>query len=279
MKISHLTLTPPYEKCGVKNEGLTPGLTCFEHDIYPDLPHDRRGAVIVCPGGGYNWCSKREGEPVAMRWYAYGFNTYLLDYSCTNKLFPTALTELAEAVSIVRSRADEANTHTQKIILCGFSAGAHLAASLGIHYGSDFLANGFDSDIRPDGMVLSYPVITTGEFAHRGSADSITGGNEKLLELTSLEKHVSYNTPPAFIWHNADDTTVPVENSLMFAGALSSKHISYELHIFPKGGHGVALCDDTTIKNNDSRYLNEVSAQWFELALDWVRRVFDIVYR
>ena len=121
-------------------------------------------------------------------------------------------------------------------------------------------------------MVLCYPVITAGKYTHPLSAQNIAPTDE-LRKLASLEDHVSADVCPTFIWHCADDNIVPVEYSLMFASALSGCHVPFELHIFPKGGHGIAMCDITTIKDGNERYLNPTAAQWFALALDWAERI------
>lgn len=270
MKTDIIDLKPPYEKSEIDGRELAPQLTAMLHDNDPSRKYP---SVVVVPGGSYMHCSKREGEPCAARWYAYGYNAFVLDYSCVGKKFPTALLELCEALRFIRNNAEQMQCDG-RIIVCGFSAGGHLAASLGVHYdkfGKDF---GGDDIIRPDGMVLSYPVITTGEYTHSLSAENIAP-TEELREITSLEKHVSADTPPAFIWHCADDKTVPVQNSLMMADALSRNNIPFELHIFPQGGHGIALCDKTTVKDNDPRYINPTAAQWFELAAAWAERLLD----
>lgn len=259
-------LTPPYEKAGLSGEGLSPSLTCIIHDTDPDRKFP---ALIAVPGGSYEHCSKREGEPCAARWYSHGYNGFVLEYSCVDKPFPTALLELAAAVEYIRSNADSLSCDG-RIILCGFSAGGHLCASLGVHF--ERYAEFFAENIRPDKMILCYPVITSGEYTHPLSAKNIAP-TEKLKALAALENHVSEKTPPTFIWHCADDNIVSAENSLMFASALSKKKVPYELHIFPKGGHGIAMCDITTIKNNDSRYINPVAAEWFSLALRWEQNI------
>lgn len=265
MKTFTVNLEPPYKKAGLSGEGLSPSLTCIIHDTDPSRKFP---ALIAVPGGSYEHCSKREGEPCAARWYSHGYNGFVLEYSCVDKPFPTALLELAEAVSYIRKNADELCCDG-RIILCGFSAGGHLCASLGVHF--DRYAELFAENIRPDKMILCYPVITAGEYTHPLSAKNIAP-TDKLKALASLEKHVSETTPSTFIWHCADDTVVPVKNSLMFAAALSEKKVPFELHIFPKGGHGIAMCDSTTIKNNDPRYINPVAAQWFDLALRWEQK-------
>ncbi|MCM1523661.1 MAG: alpha/beta hydrolase [Ruminococcus sp.] len=262
MRTEKISLQVPYGKLGVNGGGLSPSLYCMIHDTQPERKFP---AVIAVPGGSYEHCSKREGEPCAARWYSVGYNGFVLEYSCVKKPFPTALGELAAAVSFIRENADSLCC-TGDVILCGFSAGGHLAASLGVHYGK--YREFFAADIRPDVMVLCYPVITSGRYAHRLSADNIAP-TEELREMISLEDHVTADTPPCFIWHCADDRTVPVQNSLLFASALSEAKVPYEMHIFPSGGHGIAMCDITTVKNEDPRYINPHAAGWFDMAVEY----------
>lgn len=265
MKTETISLKPPYEKFQINGAELSPKLACMIHDSQPERSFP---AVIVVPGGSYSRCSKREGEPSAARFYSYGYNAFVLEYSCVKKTFPTALLELAEAVRYIKENRAELKC-TEKIIICGFSAGGHLAASLGAYHGE---LSGVFGDIRPDGCILSYPVITSGEFTHKESAENIAP-TELLMDKISIEKHIPADFPPSFIWHCADDRIVPAENSLMLAAALSRNDIPYELHIFPEGGHGIALCDITTIRDNDPRYINPTAAQWFMLAEDFIKRV------
>ncbi len=264
MKNFTVNLTPPYEKYGISPDGLCATLSCMIHDTQPERTFP---AVIVVPGGSYSRCSKREGEPTAARLYSYGYNTFTLEYSCIKKTFPTALTELAQAVKYIRANLCELCC-TDKLFVCGFSAGGHLAASLGAFHGeleADF------GNVRPDGLILCYPVITSGKYTHRESAENIAPTPE-LMDKISIEKHITADFPPSFIWHCADDNIVPVENSLMLAQKLSENSIPFELHIFPKGGHGIALCDTTTQKENDPRYINPTAALWFELSMDFMVR-------
>ncbi len=142
------------------------------------------------------------------------------------------------------------------MIVCGFSAGGHLSASLGVFWDREFVweALGLTGEkVRPDGLILAYPVISSGEFAHRGSFEHLTGrsGETKGEELLSLERQAGPQTPPVFMWHTAADGTVPVENSLLFAMALRKAGVSLELHIFPEGRHGLALASEETAKDMD----------------------------
>ncbi len=268
MKTSVINLKPPYEEFGLNAGGPEPKLSCIIHDTQPERSFP---AVICVPGGSYMRCSKREGEPSAARWYSYGYNTFVLEYSCIGKPFPTALCELAQAVKYVRENAEELCCDG-KILICGFSAGGHLAASLGAYWDKSLIRDVFGDKVRPDGLVLCYPVITAGEYSHKLSIDSIAP-DESIREAVSLEKHITGTMPPCFVWHCSDDKTVPVENSLMLCSALSKENIPFEMHIFPEGGHGIAMCDITTLKDNNSRYINPVAAQWFMLAKDWADRL------
>jgi acetyl esterase/lipase len=161
------------------------------------------------------------------------------------------------------------------VFVCGFSAGGHLAASAGILWNSpvlDEIAAGAPRDIvRPTGMILSYPVISSGEWGHKGSFLRLCGKEEPTeeeLNAFSLEKHVTADTSPAFIWHTTADKTVPVQNSLMLAGALATESIPFELHVFPNGRHGLALCNELTSSGNPT-LIDPHAAPWMDLAIRW----------
>ncbi|MBQ5311039.1 MAG: alpha/beta hydrolase [Oscillospiraceae bacterium] len=190
----------------------------------------------------------------------------MLEYSVLDKPFPTALLELCEAVRYIREHRKDLCA-TDDITVMGFSAGGHLAASLGVYgreYGGD--------PVIPDRLILCYPVITSGRYTHRESAMNIAPTAE-LTDKISLEDHISADFPPCFIWHCADDRTVPVQNSLILAQKLTEHDIPYEMHIFPSGGHGIAMCDVTTVKDeNYDKYINPTCARWTDLALDWLKR-------
>ena len=141
---------------------------------------------------------------------------------------------------MVRKKADEFRIAPNRLFICGFSAGGHLCGSLGVHYKSkELLLDGKWANIsnRPDGMILSYPVISSGEYAHKGSFHALLGMNPTFdeLEYMSLEKQITKDTPPAFIWHTETDDAVPVENSYLFAQGCKRHGVEYELHVFRKG--------------------------------------------
>lgn len=234
----------------------------------------RRPAVIVCPGGGYRTRSDRECEAVVMQFLAMGCHGFLLDYSVAPNRFPTALLELARAVALIRDHSAEWNVDPDQIYVCGFSAAGHLACSLGVFWNQEFVYDTLGlkpKQVRPDGMILCYPVISAGEFAHEGSFLHLLGedAEESQREHVSLELHVNEDTPKAFIWHTCTDLSVPVENSLLLAMALQKKKVSMELHLYPEGGHGLSLARKET--SGERTELNVPACEsWISLVKTWI---------
>lgn len=240
--------------------------------INPDV---RRPSIVVFPGGGYHAVSEREAEPVALRFAGMGFNTFVVWYRVNPAVFPNPQQDAAAAVAYVRSHAEEWHCHPDKIAVLGFSAGGHLAGSLGVMWPREELWSplGLTAEqVRPNAMVLCYPVITGGEFAHRGSFEQLSGTEDVSLHTQySLEKLVTAQTPPAFLWHTWDDGSVPVENTLLMALALRKACVCTEAHIFPHGPHGASLSDLTTTSVNDPRKLLPTCAVWPEMAARFLR--------
>ena len=265
-----------YQTINVDNGGFQPKMSVYLPDNYPEIQIDRKHpTVVICPGGGYAMTSAREAEPIALRFAAAGCNAVVVRYSCVPARFPAALFELSYAVAKVRENAQEWNVDTDRIAVCGFSAGGHLAASFSTLWNRDFVKEYFDyqgGENKPNGMILGYPVITSGEHAHGGSIENLLGektADPILLELVSAEKQVSSDTPPAFIWHTFDDACVPVENSLVLAQALAKEKISTELHIYPKGPHGLALASRET---GDFAVVPECQ-NWIDMAIRWLKNL------
>ena len=236
-------------------------------------PERKRPAVIVCAGGGYHRRSDRESEPIALKFLAMGYHAFILDYSVAPNRFPTSVRELAAAVAWIRENAGEWFVDPDKIIVCGFSAAGHLACSLGVFWDREFVYGPIGlkpEQIRPDGLILSYPVITAGEFAHEGSFNQLLGesaGKEE-RDAVSLEKCVTEKMPKAFIWHTFEDETVPVENSLLLASAMRKCGVNFELHIYPVGGHGLSLaCAETA---GVPEQIEPQCQSWIELVKIWL---------
>ena len=234
------------------------------------VAHKTRPAVIICAGGCYRWLSPRESDPVALTFAAMGYHTFLLRYSTEKRAAEyRPLRELAETVRTLRKNAEKWRIEPNHIAVLGFSAGGHLAASLGVLWDDPELSFGAGS--RPDALVLCYPVITMGEFAHRESANNVTGGDPALLAKLSLEKHVTAQMPPTFIWHCVGDESVPVENTLLLTTAMQRAGVPYECHLFAGGAHGISMCDQEV----ETPY--PAIAEWVKLCKNWLNQRFQFI--
>lgn len=262
-----------YKKAGCLQDGYEPYMDCYLHSPSPEINRgEKRTAIVICPGGAYYFKSDREAEPIALRYLAYGMQAFVLQYSVRPSRFPSAMLELAEAVRIIREHAKEWDI--DKVIVCGFSAGGHLCASLGTKWNTELVRQYFGADYalcKPDGMILAYPVITMGEFTHEESRDNLLRDTEYTPEEVSLEKCVDQDTIPAFVWSTFEDTAVPCENSLLLCEALRRYHIPFELHIYEKGEHGIALADQETL--NEPYQIQPDNANWVEMSVHWTKRL------
>ena len=209
--------------------------------------------VVVVPGGGYEFVSPTEGGIVAEKFNSLGYNAFVVTYTINmlkeKPLMDQPMRDLSRAIRLIRKNADEYGVLSDKLIVCGFSAGAHLSGSVCVHF--DDVREDDPSlakiSCRPNAAILSYPVITSGESAHRGSFDALIGTSPSAedLEYYSLEKNVTENTPPTFIWQTMPDDCVPVENSYLYDAALREAGVNHALHIFSAGRHGLSLGDKT----------------------------------
>ena len=258
---------------GSKNAFATTYILKTNHE----LPTKKRPTVVICPGGGYKFVSYREDEPVALQFLAKGYNAVILHYSVSPATYPTALLELGRVILMLRERADEWLIDENRIVLMGFSAGGHLTASYSCFWTKDILSGtlGCNKDmLKPNGLVLCYPVITSGEYAHRGSFVNLLGDKyDELVDEMSLENQVTDNNPPTFLWHTVTDNAVPVENSLLFTKALKDGNISVELHLYSEGCHGLSLANEFTAVN-DSQIIPSCQS-WVELAHQWMKKIFN----
>ncbi len=244
---------------------------CDENVKYtPDRP-----TVLILPGGGYAGTSEREAEPIAMHFLARGMNAAILYYSVKPAVFPVALLEALTAVKYLRETAEQYHADRDKIYVCGFSAGGHLAASVGTLWNGKEARGYFGENtqaLKPDGLILAYPVIISdfdGEkMIHKGSFNNLLGEenreNGEMLEYLCLDRRVSKSTPPTFIWSTFEDTGVPCDSTLRFATALKKNGVPFELHIYEKGTHGKATGD--LITNKETYRLKN----WLKEVCDWI---------
>ncbi|MDB5084781.1 MAG: esterase/lipase-like protein [Bacilli bacterium] len=222
--------------------------------------------VIVCPGGGYTHRAAHEGEPIARWLNRNGMSAVVLNYRVAPYKHPSPLLDAQRAIRFVRAHADEWRIDLHRVGILGFSAGGHLAATVGTHYdsGREQAADPIERhSCRPDLLVLCYAVISLLDSPHTGSRKNLTGdeAEDQLLHLLSNERHVTDDTPPTFLWHTADDASVPVENCFLFARALNTHKVPFELHVFESGRHGLGLAlDNPNVK------------PWTDLCALWLKK-------
>lgn len=227
----------------------------------------QRPLVLVVPGGGYNHVSPREGDPVALQFAAAGYHTAVLTYSVgegAQNYQP--LRQMNEALALLRQNAGEWHILPDKIAVCGFSAGGHLALSSAV-----LDIPGAQQQPRPNAVILAYPVVTAGQYAHRGSFVQLAGSENIAAQLPfALEDKITSRTPPVFVWHTMEDQTVPVENSLLLLAALRKAGVPCEAHLFQKGAHGSSI--STPEVDRPSVHRNH----WVALAIEWLNDTFGI---
>lgn len=239
---------------------------------YDGWCENKRPMMVILPGGGYSFCSDREAEPIAAAYLAEGFSTCILRYSVRRSgdepgLGDLPVNEAAETVRYVREHAEQWSIDPEKITVIGFSAGGHLAASLGAHWNDKDRIASAGETVRPNGLILCYPVITAGSLTHRGSIQNLTGKNGESPEdsLYDVTSYIGADMPPVFVWHTFEDGSVPVENSLALASAVRKAGGSCSLHIFPKGKHGLSLAAPEVGGGP------EEVRRWVGLSVDWLR--------
>jgi len=273
----HETISLPFG--GKDNARLT--TYCIEKNA--ELGGKCRPTVLVIPGGGYKRCSLREQEPVALRFNSYGYNAAVLTYTTGDDArFPQSLCEAALAIAYLRRHHEKYCVDPDRIFTCGFSAGGHLALSLGVHWDKKWLSElvGKENEaLRPNAQILGYPVVSADpSHSHGGSFKRLLGDNpdENERMLVSLDTQITENTPPTFLWSTFTDGTVPVKNSLLLADALYEKNVPTEIHIYGWGPHGSSLAVDATksVNNTDSSQSDPHLATWMNLCLEWLGKMF-----
>lgn len=207
-------------------------------------------AVIICPGGGYAAVGdKAEGSLIAEEFVRHGVTAFVLKYRLPSDSIMKdksigPLQDAQQALKIVRERAEEWKIDPHKIGIMGFSAGGHLASTVATHYNNPYIQNDDKTSLRPDFLVLIYPVISmTDEIGHLGSRTNLLGANPDIdkIRFFSNELHVNAQTPPTWLTHTGDDTIVPVENSIRFYQGLVSNKVPAEMHLYPSGNHAFVL--------------------------------------
>ncbi len=269
MKSITVDLKEAYGLMGGKLECI-----CVERPLDGGLENWRRPAVIVVPGGGYGGVSRREGESVATRFLAAGYQAFILTYLVRpdGARYPEQLLELAASVDYVRTHADEFHVNPDEIFPIGFSAGGHLVGNLAVEWQDISRHTDLKLDCAPTAVGLCYPVIRN-DAGHTASHNALLNGyteEEKaaLLPRLNLDDMDNENTPPAFLWSTFEDSCVPPKNTLLYALAMEKARIRYELHIYPCANHGKSSCD---LENNTPEPCLKKNGRWVEECTSFFR--------
>lgn len=238
--------------------------------IYLPAKEKRTGAaVIVCPGGGYSiLAASHEGSDVAKRFNEMGITAFVLKYripsdqTMANKEIGP-IQDAQRAIQVVRENAKKWGINKNDVGIMGFSAGGHLASTAGTHFQHTYISNPKNINLRPDFMILVYPVISFSDsIGHKGSANNLLGANASNEEIReySNELQVTAKTPPTFLVHAKNDP-VSVKNSLAFADALKKHNVPVEMYLYDKGGHGYGMYNKTS------------NVLWMDLVEEWMKKM------
>lgn len=278
MKYEKLHLKDYYAFLG--DDGKDPVLEIYLPYNMTEMHREKqkRPCLVICPGGGYAGCSQRESEPIALHFLPEGFNVFVLTYSTVPHRFPSQLCETAAVMELIYKYSGEWSCDTSKIAIMGFSAGGHLAAHYSTMSACKEVREVFPESKGVNASVLCYPVISSDPvFGHMGSFENLLGKRPETPEEAayySCEKHVDKNTPPAFLWHTAEDGCVPVMNTLAYAAALAKNKVPFEVHVYPFGGHGLSTCDKATAAEIDSNI--EYDSAWIPASKKWLKLILDL---
>lgn len=271
MKTERIYLKEHFPELGVN--GCNAYVDCYlpspveewelEKKVYP--------GIIVCPGGGYNFTSVREGEPVGLQFLNEGYRVFVIHYSCKPNHFPQQLREVAAVMELIHKNQEAWKVNASDVAIVGFSAGGHLSCQYSNRYNCPEVREVFPDSKPVAAAILSYPVLVAGtEFSHEETICNFVGHEptEKNESGCSCDMMVTENTPPTFLWHTAEDEIVHVNNSLIYAQALRAKEIPFELHIYPFGPHGLSTTDGLVCHEIPEEQLR--ARRWIEDAKSWL---------
>ena len=265
----HIETVDLYELYPQRERGIGGQLTIYAlQPIQKVDPYRRFPAILILPGGAYQWVSPREAEPVAMRFLSRGFSCFLLKYSCAPSRFPVALREAAMAMRFIREEADRFHVDPDKVAALGFSAGGHLCGTLGTLFDGEEVSDiAPAATIRPDALILCYPVSVSQGRTHAESFANLCGNDDVLKDRLSLDRLIRKDMMPVFLWHTRTDGSVPVDGTMKVAVALAEQDVPFTLHVFADGRHGLATADDLVYRRDDLPPVSDGVRDWPELVV------------
>ncbi len=272
-----------YEKIYLKDffselgkNGCNAYVECYIPERIPEFNLEDKvfPCIVVCPGGGYECTSDREGEIIAMQFLSEGYRAFVVRYSVKPHGFPQQLREIAGVMELIHKNAKEWYVDTEKIAMIGFSAGGHCAAQYANRYDCKEVREIFPQSKPVWACILSYPVITANpQYTHEGTVCNFVGGHVPVdmeEKGVSCELIVSEKTPPTFLWHTAEDDAVAVENSLLYALALRKYKVPFEMHIYPFGAHGLSIVTEQVYAAPLEEKIKR-AGKWVEDVKTWLR--------
>ncbi|MBN2684773.1 MAG: alpha/beta hydrolase [Pontiellaceae bacterium] len=247
-KVPNAKVQDAPENDGAVTGGMARSVIRPSMEIYLPEKEDATGAaVVICPGGGYSVIVfDGEGVSTAKEFAKRGIAAFVLKYRLPSDTIMDdktigPLQDAQQAIKLVRENADKWSIDKNKIGIMGFSAGGHLASTAATHYQKALIPNEENTSLRPDFQILVYPVVTMqNELTHKGSQQALLGNNpsKETLDLFSNELQVDDKTPPAYLTHATDDTTVDVDNTINYFEKLRKNKVPVEMHIYQQGNHG-----------------------------------------
>ncbi len=277
-------------------EGLSDAtLTAYIQDVHHNNEASiQKPAMIICPGGAYLGYTEKEAEPVALRFLSEGFNSFVLRYSVGAGMarLPAPFIDAAKAVMLVRQNAGKWNILPDRIYLCGFSAGGHVAATFSATWHEKYLAEALNAEnelFRPNGLILGYPILDIYRFAVRnmerkkemqpllemmlGAVFGCSTPDKDLIDEWNCLNRITSHMPPTFLWMTLEDGLVDVDEGLDMVKALASAGVPYEFHVFQKGAHGMSLWDRSTGYGKSAWEGFVTTHEWMRLVLQWLRGI------
>ncbi|HHW00126.1 MAG TPA: alpha/beta hydrolase [Clostridiaceae bacterium] len=280
------------ETIGLQEGVSNATLTAYIQDLYDnDSALGEKPAVIICPGGAYLGYTEKEAEPVALRFLAEGFNSFVLRYSVGAGMakFPAPFIDAAKAVMLIRENARKWNIHPDRICLCGFSVGGHVAATFAATWHEKYLADALNAEnvlFKPNALILGYPILDIYRFALRnmerkkemqpllemmlGAVFGCSAPDKDIMDEWNCINRITSHMPKTFLWMTAGDGLVDVDEGLDMVKALAAAGVSYEFHIFQKGVHGMSLWNQPK-RHGESLWKESGGLhEWFKLSIQWL---------